>query len=102
MGMYSETVQYVQYVTVYSVQQSTVRTVTGKVVEDNAPPKVQAPAKDKKKQNKTPDVVKKGQLECRVAFSVDDLKICVSDLAKHYKVQTCAIQLTYDTDRTYT
>jgi hypothetical protein len=80
----------------YSVAR--VKPLSGKVVKDIVPPKVVAPAKDKKK-NKSPDVVKKGKLDRKVAFQVEDLKICVSDLAKHYKVRTtlepCEASCTY-------
>ena len=65
-----------------------VRPFSGKVIKDNVPPKVSVPVKDKKKQDKTPDIVKKGPLERKVAFPADDLRICVNELAKHYKVQT--------------
>ena len=75
-----------------------VKPFSGKVVKENVPPKVLAQAKDKKK-DKSPDAVKKGPLERKVAFQADDLKICVSDLAKHYKVQTdleaCAVSCPY-------
>ena len=75
-----------------------VKPLSGKVVKDNVPPKVLAPAKDKKK-DKSPDAVKKGKLERKVAFQADDLKICVSVFAKHYKVRTdleaCAASCPY-------
>jgi hypothetical protein len=69
-----------------------IKPFSGKVVKEIVPPGVKAPGvkapeKDKKK-GKSPDGVKKGPPERKVAFLVDDLKICVSDLAKHYKVQT--------------
>ena len=65
-----------------------IKPFSGKIVKDIVPPKVVAPAKDKK--DKVPDVVaKKGKLDRKVAFPADDdLKICVSDLAKHYKIRT--------------
>ena len=65
-----------------------IKPFNGKVAKDIVPPKVIASAKDKKK-DKSPDVaVKKGKLDRKVAFQVEDLKICVSDLAKQYKVRT--------------
>jgi hypothetical protein len=64
-----------------------VKPFSGKAAKEIVQPKIVAPAKDKKK-DKLPDVGKKGKLDRKVAFQADDLKICVSDLAKYYKVRT--------------
>ena len=65
-----------------------IKPFSGKVAKEVVPGKVVAQAKDKKN-NKSPDaVVKKGKVDRKVAFPADDLRICVSDLAKHYRVRT--------------
>ena len=65
-----------------------IKPFSGKVAKEVVPAKVVAPAKDKKN-NKSPDAaIKKGKLDRKVAFPAEDLRICVSDLAKHYKVRT--------------
>jgi hypothetical protein len=71
-----------------------IKPFSGKVAKDVVPAKVVAQAKDKKKE-KSPDVVvrkdavvKKVKNDRKVVFQSEDVRICVSDLAKHYKVRT--------------
>ena len=65
-----------------------VKPFSGKIVKDDILPKAETPAKDKKRKDKTPDVAKKSPVGRKVTFPVDDVRICINDLAKNYNVTT--------------